>query len=307
MMNTVTTTQIDNLAGSEHVFLAREAGLIPAPMSQTPPVRLNLNFILKAYLNTILRTHLAEGKPAVLTADFGLDPELVFPVSPVLGKNDSLWTTPYAFHPGMPVLGSPAPVSAGHESGFLFWPLEAIDQISISESAIKESGLHGPVHHDSSIAFLLENPSLKVFPISNSIARVRNLGDMAGAIPTVVSSLSDDPINLHFEPAIQNTDHTVLAELVEDRFQELVKQWHEETDGLSSPSKIASHPAYLRIISMGPPVVGLILRELESNGGYWYPALRALTEANPVPENAKGKPRLIKAEWLAWGSMHGYL
>ena len=106
---------------------------------------------------------------------------------------------------------------------------------------------------------------------------------------------------------VMNAGRAGTVTLVENRFRELVKEWHEETGSLSSPSKIASHPAYLQIVSMGQSVVPLVLGELDSRGGYWYPALRALTGANPVPGDAKGKPRLIKEEWLAWGRTHGYL
>ena len=46
--------------------------------------------------------------------------------------------------------------------------------------------------------------------------------------------------------------------------------------------------------------------ELKHNGGWWYPALRALTGANPVPDSARGNRALNDAAWLRWGQENGY-
>ena len=74
------------------------------------------------------------------------------------------------------------------------------------------------------------------------------------------------------------------------QFAELVATWRAETAGLSSPRSMAGHPAYQQIIAMGEPVIPFIFRDMKENGGWWYPALRALTGANPVPESAKRQP-----------------
>lgn len=92
-----------------------------------------------------------------------------------------------------------------------------------------------------------------------------------------------------------------------EEFRRLVGQWREETAGHSSPARIASSPAYLRIVSFGKPVLPLILKELEVNGGYWYPALRAISNENPAPDSARGKPRLIKEAWLEWGRKNKHI
>ena len=91
-------------------------------------------------------------------------------------------------------------------------------------------------------------------------------------------------------------------ELLKEQFSRLTKQWHTETDGHSSPSRIVSNQAYLKIISLGKSVIPMILDELREKGGYWYPALRALTDENPVPESARGRTRLMKEAWLDWGN-----
>ena len=97
-----------------------------------------------------------------------------------------------------------------------------------------------------------------------------------------------------------------LQEPKEVLFYKLVAQWREETGGLSSPRSITNHSAYKRIIEMGPPVVELIFKELRENGGWWYPALRTLTGANPVPDSARGRPSLNDNAWLEWGEANGY-
>ena len=94
---------------------------------------------------------------------------------------------------------------------------------------------------------------------------------------------------------------------MEDQFVELVEEWQRGTGGLSSPKAIAGHPAYQQIIEMGASAVPMIFQELEANGGWWYPALRALTGENPVPEEAKGRPPLNREAWLEWGRSNGYL
>ena len=91
------------------------------------------------------------------------------------------------------------------------------------------------------------------------------------------------------------------------QFRQLAAQWKAETAGHSSPRAITGHPAYQQIIEMGPPAVPLILQDLAENGGWWYPALRALTGANPVPESAKGRPPQNDAAWLEWGRANGCL
>ena len=93
---------------------------------------------------------------------------------------------------------------------------------------------------------------------------------------------------------------------LDERFRQLVDEWQAGTAGLSSPRAIAGHPAYQEIIALGQPALPLIFRDLKDHGGWWYPALRALTGANPVPESARGNRALNDAAWLRWGAENGY-
>lgn len=91
------------------------------------------------------------------------------------------------------------------------------------------------------------------------------------------------------------------------KFNKLVDEWRSGTGGLSSPRVISNHPAYLEIINMGEDVLPLIFEDFKNNGGWWFPALRKLTNVNPIPEYAKGNTKLNAEIWLKWGYEHGYI
>ncbi len=84
-------------------------------------------------------------------------------------------------------------------------------------------------------------------------------------------------------------------------FNSSLVRWKEDTAFTSSLTEMLLHPAYQRIIGLGPDVVPFILRELAENGGHWFWALAALTGENPVTPENQGRPRLMKEAWLAWG------
>lgn len=93
----------------------------------------------------------------------------------------------------------------------------------------------------------------------------------------------------------------------EEEFRRLVQQWRRDVMFLSSIARGAGHPAYQKIVKMGFPMVPLLLRELEQNGGHWFVALRKITGKNPVePEDAGSIPNMTKA-WIEWGHKEGYL
>jgi hypothetical protein len=92
----------------------------------------------------------------------------------------------------------------------------------------------------------------------------------------------------------------------EQRFHDLVSLWKRERGPHSSSARLAEHPAYQQILSMGPEVVPLLLRELEHEPDHWFRALHHLTGANPVPPESRGKVREMAAAWLRWGREQRY-
>ena len=90
-------------------------------------------------------------------------------------------------------------------------------------------------------------------------------------------------------------------------FLVLARQWREETAGYSVITPKVAHSSYLRIIGMGPVAVPWILHELEEHGGHWYVALRAITGANPVPHEDRGRIPKMREAWLAWARTDGWI
>jgi hypothetical protein len=67
------------------------------------------------------------------------------------------------------------------------------------------------------------------------------------------------------------------------------------------------HPAYQRIIGLGPQVIPLILGELAKQPEQWFWALAALTGEDPVPVADKGRVRAMAGAWLKWGRENGWI
>ena len=95
-------------------------------------------------------------------------------------------------------------------------------------------------------------------------------------------------------------------EAVERKFFRLRDEWKHNCGHYSSSAKLAHHPTYLKIIGMGPPVVPLLLRELENDPDMWFVALRSLTECDQVPEEIKGNVAAMAAAWLKWAKEQEY-
>lgn len=94
---------------------------------------------------------------------------------------------------------------------------------------------------------------------------------------------------------------------VEREFSKLAREWRDERHATSSTSKIAMHPAYQKIVGLGPAAIPLILRELQKELDHWFWALEAITRENPVPEGSYGRMAEMAAAWLKWGREKGYV
>src|SRR6266700_3190093 len=91
----------------------------------------------------------------------------------------------------------------------------------------------------------------------------------------------------------------------EQKFKRLADQWRKETFLSSSSTDIVCHPAYLKIIGMGPVVVPLLLRELQNDLDHWFSALRVITEEDPVNREDAGNIKRMSEAWLDWGKRRG--
>ncbi|MCI0641367.1 MAG: hypothetical protein L0Y58_15785 [Verrucomicrobia subdivision 3 bacterium] len=94
----------------------------------------------------------------------------------------------------------------------------------------------------------------------------------------------------------------------EQRFHRLAALWKAETELFSKVSKRVLHPAYQKIIGMGPSAIPLILNELSKNGpDDWFWALTAITDENPITKEIAGNMSAMTEAWLQWGKKAGYL
>ena len=105
----------------------------------------------------------------------------------------------------------------------------------------------------------------------------------------------------HYAYPISRSRPPSLAE----QFRIMAEQWERETAALSSVTEIAIHPAYQRIIGLGPDAVPLILAELRRRPNHWFWALRALTGADPAHQESRGRVHRMAEAWLSWGRAMG--
>lgn len=76
---------------------------------------------------------------------------------------------------------------------------------------------------------------------------------------------------------------------------------------MSSIQSQVAHEDYFRIIAMGPVVVPMILARMRTRPGFWFMALRALTDADPVAEAHRGDIHAMTQDWLTWGMKHAHI
>ena len=90
-------------------------------------------------------------------------------------------------------------------------------------------------------------------------------------------------------------------------FYQLVEEWKAGRGHSSKIKDLAMHSAYQRIIGMGDPAIPLILEEMRPTPSQWTWAFGAITGADPVPKESRGKLKEMAAAWIAWGIEKGYI
>src|SRR5215510_10026663 len=73
------------------------------------------------------------------------------------------------------------------------------------------------------------------------------------------------------------------GETLEEKFHRLASGWKNDTQHLSSITAMVTHPKYQSIIGMGPAVLPILFKQLQEDPDYWFWALRAITEEDPIP------------------------
>jgi hypothetical protein len=88
-------------------------------------------------------------------------------------------------------------------------------------------------------------------------------------------------------------------------FESLRQQWAEASATQGSPIEMFIHPAYQRIIGLGPDAVPLIVEALRERPDHWFWALSAITGVDPA-EGITSFKRAREA-WLSWAVEQGHL
>ena len=102
------------------------------------------------------------------------------------------------------------------------------------------------------------------------------------------------------EVSLGNKYTRTFTEDVATSFEELASQWREETKTISAIEEMAIHPAYQRIIGMGPAVIPHIMKALEERPDNWFWALRAITGTDPVQPEQRGWMSEMAKVWIEW-------
>jgi len=103
-----------------------------------------------------------------------------------------------------------------------------------------------------------------------------------------------------------HAEEVLTRQSLEREFLDLAETWISDHGYTSSLTELVLNPAYQRIISLGPRVVPLILRELECRPDHWFWALTVITRANPVKPEDRGNLKKMSDTWLQWGREQGY-
>lgn len=91
------------------------------------------------------------------------------------------------------------------------------------------------------------------------------------------------------------------------RFERLKTDWKAQSQYLSNTMQMTMLRPYQQIISLGSPVIPLILQELAREPDHWFWALEVLTDENPVAAEEVGDLASATAAWLNWGRREGLL
>ncbi len=99
----------------------------------------------------------------------------------------------------------------------------------------------------------------------------------------------------------------IIATTGVNSFRDLVSAWKRDTLNTSSMTRMVLHPAYQRIIGLGPSAVPQLLAELRREPDWWFAALQSITGEDPVAPAERGDLLAMTSRWIAWGRQRGYV
>lgn len=92
-----------------------------------------------------------------------------------------------------------------------------------------------------------------------------------------------------------------------ENFLRLAADWSDNTRHVSSINDLTSYPSYQEIIALGWDVVPLLLKDLQENKRFWFPALYAITKVRPFDPSDAGNGRRMTDAWIKWGKRKGLI
>jgi hypothetical protein len=140
-------------------------------------------------------------------------------------------------------------------------------------------------------------------PVSNKRGFVQAVGECKWRV--IEDEIAAGPVSLG---AILGISHAASVGEIERKFERLRDRWKSERGPHSNIAKLTMHDAYQSIIGMGEAAVPLLLKELQNGStDYWYWALQAITEQDPIPFTDAGNAKKMSEAWVEWGKRQGYL
>jgi hypothetical protein len=86
-------------------------------------------------------------------------------------------------------------------------------------------------------------------------------------------------------------------------FEEAVSALLADTEHQSAMSLITHHPKFAVIVDIGEDAAKMILERIAAGEirVHWFPALKRITRADPVPPQSRGLLGEMAQAWLDWG------
>jgi hypothetical protein len=129
-----------------------------------------------------------------------------------------------------------------------------------------------------------QEPQFKIIPLQGS-ANTRNSIREFSTVPEV-----------HHSPVE-----------ISEKFHQLADEWSTNTGHISSIDDLISHASYREIIGLGWDVVPYLLKDLQNNKRFWFPALYAITNVRPFDPSDAGNGKRMTEAWIKWGKRKGFI